>query len=370
MESARGKRLAAVSPPAPRGGAATVTLQAGTLGSAGALVEVAAASAAEDCRSLWRLRAGKLHPVPIQTPGGPLRACGVPGEWTTRFERPADDVPATYVRERTRQSSRGPHRETHAFRFSGFQLDLARVTADVGGMAIPDWNDAVLYPRPSVEALFERFDLAPLRTLPRLSINADQGRGVFSLRFREETGVTEIPVRSTSPGPENAVTLSVDGEKGPIAILVRLSRDIPYEVEIRGLSRRLDHLYVPVSRIQEGAFRIYPDAAAELGSNGLPGTWTSDASRTFTIVAAPGALGRIRLDAEAFLVDVERAPDGMDVLLVPEPEKPPEWALDLRGPHSFVRVPVKCASWPAERTCFGTGAGEVWRRVGARINLR
>jgi len=342
-------------------------MQQGRLGSVGSLVEVAASSPAMECRSVWRLRGGKLQPVAIHAPAGPLPACASAGEWTARFEQREKDAPALYVRERTRQTPRGAHRESHAYRFSGFQLDLARVSADVGGVDIPDWNDATLYPRPAVEALFERFDLAPLRTMPRLSIDADQARGAFSLRFLGAREV-ELPVRGSVRGPEG-ITLSVDGEAGPLDVLVRLARDVPYEVEIRGLGS-LDHLYVPVARIQDGAFRVYPDAASEVASVLLPGTWTTESRQTATIAAAPGALGRIQFDGQSFSIDVDRAPEGMDVLLLSDEGKKPVWGIDLRGPHAFVRMPVRCASWPSPPSCSGAAAGETWRRIGARMNLR
>jgi hypothetical protein len=63
------------------------------------------------------------------------------------------------------------------------------------------------------------------------------------------------------------------------------------------------------------------------------------------------------------------------VLLVPEREKAPSWALDLRGPHAVLRVPVRCPSWPSpaeagKAVCEEAGAAETLRRLGARINLR
>ena len=81
-----------------------------------------------------------------------------------------------------------------------------------------------------------------------------------------------------------------------------------------------------------------------LSADGLPGTWSIDAQRTITIAAAPGSLDRIQVDRESFAVDLDRAPAGLDVLLVPEHEKAPSWALDL------------------ERTpCGAPGAGPLFR---------
>ena len=69
-------------------------------------------------------------------------------------------------------------------------------------------------------------------------------------------------------------------------------------------------------------------------------------------------------------MDVDRAPSGRDVLLVAEREKAPSWALDLRGPHAVLRVPVRCPAQAGEAPCEETGAAETLRRLGARINLR
>lgn len=380
VRDARGKRIANVSAPAPREGAVGVSLAAGVLGSAGALLEVAASSSAETCRSIWRLRSGKLETLPVRLPAGPLSTCGPSEEWSARFERDAEDKPARYLRERSRATPRGTHKETQIFQFSGFQLDLAESRGEIDGVSIPDWYDAVFYPRPAIEALFERFDFTPLRQLPQLSIEADAARGAFSLRFHDAGKETVLPVRASSPGPENSTLLRVDGSMEPVDVAVRLTRDVPWEIEVRGLSERLDGTYVPVSRIENGALRVYPNAASELSANGLPGTWSIDARQTVTIAAAPGALDRIQVDRESFAVDLDRAPAGLDVLLVPE-HKAPSWALDLRGPHAVLRVPVRCSAWrspagPGDQpianrpACEGTGPGVTWRRVGARINLR
>ena len=373
VRDARGRRVANAAAPAPRERDVAVSLAAGVLGSAGALLEVAASSPAETCRSVWRLRSGKLDRLPIRSAAGPLPSCGPREEWTARFERDAEDKPARYLRERSRATPRGTHKETQVFQFSGFQLDLAESRGAIDGIAIPDWYDAVFYPRPAIEALFERFDFTPLRQLPQLSIDADPARGAFSLRFHDGRKETVLPVRASSPGPENAILLRVDGAKEPVDVAVRLTRDVPWEIEVRGLSERLDGTYAPVSRVQKGALRVYPNAASELSANGLPGTWSIDAQRTITIAAAPGSLDRIQVDRESFAVDLDRAPAGLDVLLVPEHEKAPSWALDLRGPHAVLRVPVRCSAWPSppdEAPCEAAGPAVTLRRLGARINLR
>jgi hypothetical protein len=370
VRNARGRRVASASAPAPRGGEVAVDLASGSLGSAGAILEVVASSAAETCRSLWRLRSGKLQALPVRSAAGPLPSCGAREGWTARFDQEAQDKPARYVRERTRETPRGAHRETQVFQFSGFQLDLAESRGEIGGVAIPDWYDAVFYPRPAIDALFERFDFAPLRELPQLSIDADPAGGTFSLRFHGGGADTDLPVRASSPGPEGATLLRVDGPSGPVDIAVRVAKQVPYEILVRGIADRLDGLYAPVSRIQDGAFRVYPNAAAELSANGLPGTWSVDGRQIVTIAAASGALDRVLVDGQPFAVDVDRAPSGRDVLLVPEREKALSWALDLRGPHAVLRVPVRCPAQSGEAPCEETGAGETLRRLGARINLR
>ncbi|MFN2387143.1 MAG: hypothetical protein ABR576_12820 [Thermoanaerobaculia bacterium] len=375
VRDARGRRVASAAAPAPSDGQAAVSVTAGELGSAGALLEVTASSPSQVCRSFWRMRSGKLQALPIRSPAGPLSSCEARSEWTTRFERDAADTPARYLRERTRVTSRGEHKETQVFRFAGFHLELVESRGEIAGVSIPDWYDALFYPQAAIEALFERFDLTPLRQLPRLSVHADLSDGAFSLRFYDGGAEIELPVRSSSPGPEGSTLLRVDGPGEPVEVAVRLAGDVPYEIVVRGLSERLDGLYAPVSRIQKGAFRVYPNAAAELTANGLPGTWSTEARQTVTIAAAPGALDRIQVDRQSFAVDLDRAPAGLDVLLVPEREQAPSWALDLRGPHAVLRVPVRCPAWPSrgepsKARCEGTGPGETLRRLGARIDLR
>src|SRR5262249_14430826 len=61
-----GKRIARADAPAPDGGRYDVALSTGSIGSSGALLEVAASSGETICRSVWRLRDGALSRLPIR----------------------------------------------------------------------------------------------------------------------------------------------------------------------------------------------------------------------------------------------------------------------------------------------------------------
>src|SRR5262249_10022568 len=153
VRGADGARIAEAKAPAPAGDVVRVELSSGSLGSAGALVEVDAATDAARCVSVWRLRNGGLERVPMRDERGKeLPDCAPPGGWTYRFERESGDRPSMLVRERTESTPQGPLHVREVFAFAGFSLDAdsRRSTREIAGVAIPRWYDAVLY---STEAL-------------------------------------------------------------------------------------------------------------------------------------------------------------------------------------------------------------------------
>lgn len=377
---ARGKLLGKSDAPAPRGGALSVSLAKGELGSSGALWEVTASTGREECRSVWRLRAGKPDRLPILAQGTSIPACAPAGGWTTRFERIGEDVPATYVRERSRTTPRGLHGERQVFSFSGFQMDLVSSTDEINGVVIPDWYEAVLYPRQSLKALAERYDLSPVTSLPRLRLETDGPAGLFTLRLTDSAGTLEAPVRARTPGEDkNRVNLEARAEPAAaepekvaeVKVELAANGEIPIEVEVRGLGPRFDFFYVPVTRVKEGALQVFPSAEAELVSENLTGVWSSEKGENVAVDPIPNSHTRLRFDREDVSVRLDGAPEGSDLLLVPAGGAAPSWALDLQGPNALARLPVRCPGWPeSPEPCEGAGSGEVLRRVGARVNLR
>jgi hypothetical protein len=171
VRDSRGKLLAESLVPAPGGNNPRVTITAGSLGSAGSLLEVAAAAAETECRSVWRYRDGRLSQTPVLASAGRLPDCGSP-EWSYRWERPSEDAPAFYTRERSRSRPNGDFRQVEAFRYAGFRLeaDPGRTSALINGVAIPAWRDTILYRRAAVEQLGTRFDLSPFQSQARLRV--------------------------------------------------------------------------------------------------------------------------------------------------------------------------------------------------------
>src|SRR5450432_4322555 len=146
VRSAAGKILASADAPAPAGNP-RIAFTAGSLGSAGALLEVIAASEKEECRSLWRFQQSSLSRVPLVGGTAASRAdCSPPAGWAYTWDRPSEDAPAEYRRERTRETEGGTHHQVESFRYAGFRLEIdpARSRAEIRGIGIPRWYPARL----------------------------------------------------------------------------------------------------------------------------------------------------------------------------------------------------------------------------------
>jgi hypothetical protein len=65
VRDASGQRRARAEAAAPESGAAQIALTTGSLGSAGALLEVSVSTPVRQCRTIFRLRQKELSPVPI-----------------------------------------------------------------------------------------------------------------------------------------------------------------------------------------------------------------------------------------------------------------------------------------------------------------
>jgi len=375
VNDAFGKRMARAEAPSPAPNA-RVSLEAGSLGSAGALIEVSGTSGAQECRTLWRFREQAITRVPVIGPGGPLPDCATAGEWSYRWERSRPDAPADYLRERTRSTPDGPHHEVQVYRYVGFQveLDRARSIATIGDLAIPNWPGNVMYPRPALESLLQRYDLSPLRKAPTLRFETDQQKGIFAAVLHR-SGVTErFRVVGSAPGQEkNEISLTLaSGEKTGQA-LVRLGSDqsTALDVLLRGLDEDFGPAFAPVTRFNGASLEVYETAEQELAATVLPGAWDASSGERVQIALASSSPAAVRLGDSEFTLSISAAPSGTDVLLVPEKANP-SLALTLRGPDTFSRVKVSCdpASSDKEPLCRTEGAGLLFHRLGSSVAIQ
>jgi len=374
IANASGKGLAKADAPSP-GGRPEIALAAGSIGSVGALLEVAASAGGTVCRSVWRYRDGSLTHLPILD--GSRKAlpdCEPAGQWLVRWDE-SQNSPARYVRERTRETPRGRLHETRVFDFKGFELTLdpKRSGAEINGVPIPDWYRAELYPKAVLETLFDRYGLSGLRKAPRLRFEIDPDQGVFALVLRDREGELRLPVTASKPieGSEPGVELAA-GEPAVRAAVTLARGSIPQDVVVHGAGERFDRAYAPVIHWNPRQIRLYPDAEQELCAEVLPGVWATDANERVAITAG-GAPGAVRFGNTEVQVRIDGAPDGTDLLLVPRDGSPPAQALTLRGANAFVRMPVVCAAGApsaAVPDCRVDGPGQGFKRIGSQLNVR
>ncbi|MGH9317150.1 MAG: hypothetical protein ACRD1P_08590 [Thermoanaerobaculia bacterium] len=376
LRDSRGKLLAEGSAPAPDSGASDVALTTGSLGSAGALLEVVSSRGQVECHTLWRYREQRLSRVPIHGSEKPLPDCESGSGWSYRWEKSDQDAPAAYVRERSRQSPDGLYRQIEVFRYTGFRLDLdpGRSTVSIAGVVIPSWYDVVLYPKAALDGLYARFDLSRLKTAPRLRIQTDRSAGAFALQLTDAQGQERFPVGSATPGAEGTDVLLTAGSGSRSAcarVTLAAKRTVPVEVLVEGLGEGLDQLYVPVTRLREGALQVFESAEQELAAEALVGTWSTTQGQSVIVTLLSSSPPLLRFGMEEVSVNLERAPAGVDLLLVPSDGSAPRLGVILRGPRAIERVSLQCGGGPGTgpEPCRKTSPGQVLRRVGALLNV-
>jgi hypothetical protein len=374
IRDASGRSLDQAKAPAPAGGVVPVTLTSGPLGSAGALVEVVAATDVSECRTIWRYRDGKLAPLPIRdASGGALPECAAPAGWSTSWVPEGDGRPAAWVRERTQKADAGTLRIREAYAFAGFSLDFdsGRSSVDVAGVPIPSWYEATFYSRPALESLYSRYRLADLRLEPTLRIEADRIRGIFALRFAGPAGTLVAPVDSYASIGGTATLGARAGERAA-HVAVRLGGDgsVPSEIVVNGLGPEWDRTYAPAGSWRAATRQVFPSAADELAANDLAGLW-GDAAGGTTKIAIEGAPPyRLRVGAGLYAVDLDAAAPPLDALLLPLDAAARPWGLVLRGQNGLERIPLACTGKPPRPPCRASGDEETLRRLGARVNVR
>ena len=375
IRDATGRRLAEAKAPAPPGDVVPVTLTSGPLGSAGALVEVVAATDASECRTIWRYRDGKLTPLPIRDASGrALPDCAPPAGWIASWVREGEGLPAAWTREQTQKVDAGSLRTREAYGFAGFSLDFdpARSSSDVAGVPIPGWYAATLYSRGALETLYSRYRIAEMRSEPTLRIEADRARGIFALRFAGPAGTLVAPVDAYATG-EGTATLGARAGERTAHVSVRLGGDgsVPYEVRVSGLGENWDRAYSPAGAWEGRGRQVFLSAADELTSNDLVGLWGDPSGRSQTFAIDGATPNRLRIDNTSYAVDLDGAAPPFDVLLLPTAPGGRPWGLVLKGANGLERLPVACEGGPSPRPpCRGDGQPETLRRLGARLNAR
>lgn len=372
------KVVARADAPLPAGGAAAVSLAPGSLGSAGVLLEVVAASAGEtvECRSVWRFRDRALLRVPVETRSGPLPDCGERVGWNYAWDRPSLDAPAEYRRERTRETPDGTHHQVESFRYAGFKLepDPARSETRIRGLVIPSWYPTRLYQKSSLESLYARYDLGPLKRGPRLQIVTDAAEGIFAVRLGVPGKEDSLPVTARDAGPgQRDVVLTLGSQAPPVQLRVTLAggAPVPGEAVLSGHSASFDGFYSGAMHMTEGVLRIFETAADELATNGLVGNWTSGKGQPMEIALASSDPVLLNIGKAKFRMELEGAPEGMDALALPSGGARPTRGVQMRGPNSFSWIPVVCSeAGDSRRDCRAAGPGEILHRVGARMNAR
>ena len=374
---ANGTLLAEASFPVPDGRHPRLSLSAGTLGSAGCLLSLEVFSGSSRCGSIWRYREETLTRVPIAGASGPLPDCVSREDWSYRWEKPAADAPALLARERSRRRPDGIHHEIEFFRYAGFRLELdtQRLVSEIGGIPIPAWSDPVLYRKEALDHLSDRFDLFPFRAQPRLRIVADREGGLFAVSLHEGRHERSLPITGLARGEDGSdATLTVGTPPRAAHIRVALSGDgkTPIQAVVAGMGDRYDAVYAPVARLHESAIHLFSNAEQEIAESFLPGAWSGEVGQTLEVIAIAGSPPTVRFGKLEARLDLDQAPAGTDILLVPRDGSLPSTAILLRGPNTIQEVALHCQRverGKEELACKAEGRGNVWRRQGARVNV-
>jgi hypothetical protein len=378
VRDAAGRARASAVAAAPGSGTVTAVLAAAPIGSAGALVELTARAGSSECRTVWRYRDGRLTRLPLRDAGGQeLPDCAGADGWTYRWEDGGAGRPSILVRETVENTATESFRRREAFAFAGFSLDYdpAHSSSEINGVPIPSWYPAILYTRGALETLYGRFDLAAMRSEPTLKFEADRRRGIFRIRFGSPAGEVTASVGAYDEESGTATLTATVGEQtGRISVsLAGEKHDVPIEARVEGLRSDLDQQYAPAGSWRGGSRHVFESAADEIASEDLAGSWNDPRGRA-VLISLDGAVPyRVRMGADTFSVDMNNARPPADLLLRSVKRGGPVWGVSLRGPNAIERTPYRCGDTApdAARTsdCAPDGAGEVLRRIGARINV-
>jgi hypothetical protein len=353
-----------------------VELTAGSIGSAGALLEVSASTDASACVSIWRFREGRLARLPIRDDKGKdVPDCAPAGQWTYRFESEGEGRPAELVRERTEKSPQGTLRVREAFAFAGFSLDAdpRRSTREIEGVPIPVWPDTVYYSTVALETLYGRYDISRMRSEPTLRIHADRNRGVFALEFSQTGSSVNAPVDAyAARGREVDLGAKVGDRTAQVTVSLGGDPIQPFEIRVEGLGEPYDRMYGPAGTLHGRGPRIFESAADELAVQELDSTWLDSQGGHWPLALDGSPPYRLRIGSDLYDIDLGRAEKPADLVLLPVATGR-AWGIVLRGRNVIERIPVTCAAAPAGSPplpCRADGPPERMRRLGARANAQ
>jgi hypothetical protein len=372
-----GAALASGKAPAPKGDVVHVDLTAGSIGSAGALLEVSASTDASACVSNWRFRDGRLSRLPIRDEKGKeLPDCETPGTWTYRFESEGEGRPAELVRERSEKSAQGTLRIREAFAFAGFSLDADphRSAREIEGVPIPAWPDPVYYSTAALETLYGRYDLSRMRSEPTLRIHSDRSHGVFALELSQGDTSVRAPIDSSKTGDGGGVDLGANVGGKTARLTVSLGGGQPVEIRVEGFGEPWDRMYGPAGTLHGRGPRIFASAADELAVQELESVWLDPTGGHWPLVLDGAPPYRLRVAGDLYDIDLGRAEKPADLVLLPV-AKGRAWGIVLRGRNVIERIPVACAPAPKDPgspapPCRPDGPTERMRRLGARANAQ
>jgi hypothetical protein len=372
VEDASGKRVTRTNAVSP-GKGAQVSLAAGPLGEAGAVLEVAGTALGRECRTFWRLRSGKLESLPLTGPRGRVPDCFSAGEWTGQWKQPESGAPAYYERESVRATPRGDLHRAQAFRFAGFDLmyDAKRSHSEIAGLSIPNVAPVALYPKRLVESLLSCFDLSGFRSQPRLRVVSDPDEGLFEAVLESPKEKKTFPVTEVRPGgdaQEFLWTVGSGAEKGNMRVRFALDGHTPVEIAAQGQGPEWNLVYNAVVRRAGGHLEVFANAEDALAMQSLLGDWDSKLGGRIQVSLLTTSPAVVQFDKKKVVVNLTLAPSGADVLLVPQNGSSPHTALRLRGPNAFTRLPVDCSG--GLETCRVGPTGEEFRRLGTAMNVR
>jgi hypothetical protein len=226
-----------------------------------------------------------------------------------------------------------------------------------------------------LEALLSSFDLSALKTATRLRIVADRDEGIFALEVTRPSGIARLPVRGGEWDAKKGewLLMAAEGES-PARVYLRLTADQhhPLEIRIEGAQDDLNQVHVPVSLLTSRGIELFASAEDELALQSLAGDWDNNRGERISITSVSPGSAIVDFGRQRVSLDIARAPQGSDVLLLPRDGSSPKIALALRGPNVFARFPITCAdAGPAgPGGCRVSGTAQTYRRVGSQLNAR
>ena len=250
--------------------------------------------------------------------------------------------------------------------------DPKKSSAEINGVPIPDWTPVTLYPKRELENLSARYALTGLARSARLRFEADREAGVFAVVLADPEEERRFPVsRSLPVAGEDSPGLELTAGEEPIRVTaIPATGSAPQTAVVHGAGPRFDGGYAAVVHWDGKRLRDLPHGRAG-DCLTVPALGVGHRTQRAAARRADRRAGGRSVRRRRGRVAAPGAPEGTDLLLVPEEGECPPWALTLRGASGFRRVPLQCQGAPGETPiCRAAAEGDVFRRVGSQINVR